>query len=42
LAGFRSEGAAGLQNRSSAPHLVANKLAAPWVDMIVRLRATTA
>jgi transposase len=42
LGRFRSEGAAGLQNRSSAPHLVANKLAAPWVDMIVRLRATTA
>jgi transposase InsO family protein len=38
LGRFRSEGAAGLQNRSSAPHLVANKLAAPWVDMIVRLR----
>jgi transposase InsO family protein len=38
LARFGSEGVAGLQNRSSAPHLVANKLAAPWVDMIVRLR----
>ena len=32
LARFGSEGAAGLQNRSSAPHLVANKLAAPWLD----------
>jgi transposase-like protein len=38
LARVRSDGAAGLQNRSSAPHLVANKLPAPWVDMIVRLR----
>ena len=38
LARARSDGAAGLQNRSSAPHLVANKLPAPWVDMIVRLR----
>jgi transposase InsO family protein len=38
LARVRSEGDAGLKNRSSAPHLVANKLPAPWVDMIVRLR----
>jgi transposase InsO family protein len=38
LARFRAEGRAGLQDRSSAPHLVANKLPAPWVDMIVRLR----
>jgi transposase InsO family protein len=38
LARFRSDGDAGLQNRSSAPHLVANKLPAPWVDMIIRLR----
>ena len=29
---------AGLHNRSSAPHLVANKLPAPWVGMIVCLR----
>ena len=38
LGRFRSQGDAGLQNRSSAPHLVANKLPAPWIDMIVRLR----
>ena len=38
LARFRSEGEAGLQNRSSAPRLVANKLPAPWLDMVVRLR----
>jgi transposase InsO family protein len=38
LARFRSDGNAGLQNRSSAPHLVGNKLPAPWVDLIVRLR----
>jgi transposase InsO family protein len=38
LARFRSEGAAGLQNRSSAPHLVANKLPPPWLDMAARLR----
>lgn len=38
LARFRSEGRAGLENRSSAPHLVANKLPAPWLAMITRLR----
>jgi transposase InsO family protein len=38
LARFGSEGVAGLQNRSSAPHLVANKLAAPWLAMVTRLR----
>jgi hypothetical protein len=32
-----SEGVAGLQNRSSAPHLVANKVAAPWLTMVTRL-----
>ena len=32
------EGRAGLENRSSAPHLVANKLPAPWLTMIARLR----
>ena len=32
-----SEGIAGLQNRSSAPHLVANKMAAPWLTMVTRL-----
>jgi transposase-like protein len=38
LARFRSEGSRGLHNRSSAPHLVANKLAAPWLAMVTRLR----
>jgi transposase InsO family protein len=38
LARFGSEGVAGLQNRSSAPHLVANKLAQPWLTMVARLR----
>jgi len=38
LARFGSEGVAGLQDRSSAPHLVANKLAAPWLAMVTRLR----
>jgi len=38
LARFRQEGDAGLQNRSSAPRLVANKLPAPWLAMITRLR----
>jgi len=38
LARFRSEGSAGLQNRSSAPRLVANKLPASWLDMVVRRR----
>jgi transposase InsO family protein len=38
LARFCSEGVAGLQNRSSAPHWVANKLAAPWLTMVTRLR----
>ena len=38
LARFRSEGGAGLQNRSSAPRLVANRLPAPWLAMITRLR----
>jgi transposase InsO family protein len=38
LARFRSEGDAGLQNRSSAPRLVANQLPTPWLDMVVRLR----
>jgi leucine-zipper of insertion element IS481 len=38
LARLRSEGDAGLQNRSSAPHLGANKLAAPWLTMVTRLR----
>jgi transposase InsO family protein len=34
----RQEGGAGLQDRSSAPRLVANKLPAPWLAMITRLR----
>ena len=38
LARFHREGRAGLDNRSSAPHLVANKLPAPWLTMIARLR----
>jgi transposase InsO family protein len=38
LARFRRDGRAGLENRSSAPHLVANKLPAPWLTMIARLR----
>jgi len=35
LARFCCEGGAGLHNRSSAPHLVANKLPAPW-DAVIR------
>jgi transposase InsO family protein len=38
LARWRSEGAAGLENRSSRPHRTANRLAQPWVEAIVRLR----
>jgi transposase InsO family protein len=38
LVRFRLEGDAGLQNRNSAPRLVANKLPAPWLAMITRLR----
>jgi transposase len=38
LARFRREGHAGLQNRSSAPRLVANKLPASWLAMVTRLR----
>lgn len=38
LARFRREGRPGLESRSSAPHLVANKLPAPWLTMIARLR----
>jgi transposase len=38
LARFRREGRAGLENHSSAPHRVANKLPAPWLTMITRLR----
>jgi transposase len=38
IARFRQEGDAGLNSRSSAPGLVANKLPAPWLAMITRLR----
>jgi transposase len=38
LARFRHAGRAGLENRGSAPRLVANKLPAPWLAMITRLR----
>jgi transposase InsO family protein len=38
LARFRRDGRAGLENRSSAPHRVANKLPTPWLAMIARLR----
>jgi len=38
LARFRSEGAAGLENRSSRPALVANRTLEPWIDMMERLR----
>jgi transposase InsO family protein len=38
LVRFRQAGQAGLENRSSAPHLVANRLPAPWLAMIIRLR----
>jgi transposase InsO family protein len=38
LARFGREGDVGLQTRSSAPHLVANRLPAPWLAMIARLR----
>ena len=38
LARFRREGRAGLESRSSAPHLVANQLPAPWLTRIARLR----
>ena len=35
---FAAKADAGLESRSSAPHLVANKLPAPWLAMIARLR----
>jgi transposase InsO family protein len=38
LARFRTEGAAGLENRSSRPASVANRTAEPWIDMMERLR----
>jgi transposase len=38
LARYRAEGPAGLADRSSRARHVANKLAAPWVAMILRLR----
>ena len=38
LARFRSEGPAGLENRSSRPASVANRTLEPWIDMMERLR----
>jgi transposase InsO family protein len=38
LARFRSEGAAGLQNRSSRPGSVANRTLEPWIEMMESLR----
>ncbi len=38
LARYRAEAVAGLENRSSAPRTVANRLPEPWVEMIARLR----
>ncbi len=38
LARYRAEGVPGLEDRSSRARVVANKLAAPWVTMILRLR----
>jgi transposase InsO family protein len=38
LARFRSEGTAGLENRSSRPACVANRTLEPWIDMMERLR----
>jgi transposase InsO family protein len=38
LARYRAEGVAGLEDRSSRARVVANKLAEPWVAMILRLR----
>ncbi len=35
---YRAEGPAGLQDRSSRAHTVANRLAAAWVGMVLRLR----
>jgi transposase InsO family protein len=35
---FPQRGRSGLHNRSSAPHLVANKLPGPWLAMVTRLR----
>lgn len=38
LARSQLEGAAGLENRSSRPGTVANRLAEPWMEMAARLR----
>jgi transposase InsO family protein len=38
LARYRAEGPAGLQDRSSRAHTVANRLAEAWVGMVLRLR----
>jgi len=40
LARFRSEGVAGLKNRSSRPRSVANRTADAWIDMMEALRRT--
>jgi transposase len=41
LARFGSEDVTGLQNRSPAPHLVTNKLPAPWLTMVIGCAPTT-
>jgi transposase InsO family protein len=38
LGRYRKEGAAGLENRSSRPKLVANRTLEPWIDMMASLR----
>jgi transposase len=38
LSRFQAEGLPGLQDRPCRPKLVANKLAAPWIGMIVQHR----
>ena len=38
LVRFRAEGLAGLPDRSSRAHRVANAIAVPWVTLIIRLR----
>ena len=38
LARYRAEGVSGLVDRSSPARVVANKPAAPWLAMILRLR----
>lgn len=38
LSRYRAEGAAGLENRSCRPRLVANRTLDPWIDLMERLR----